>query len=318
MILKAEMEHYVTYFDSFFLPQGLALYRSMENYAGEFTLWILCMDEETSNVLNRLSLKNSRLLNLLDYENEELIRIKPDRTLVEYYWTLTPFVPKFVFDTDESVKRVTYIDADLWFRKSPAPIFREFESSGKHVLITDHGYTPMYDHSAKNGQYCVQFIIFTRGKSEIVRRWWAERCLEWCHAYIEDGKFGDQKYLDEWPKLFSDYVHILNHPEWTLAPWNADRFPYGNGIFFHFHGLRLIDNGYVNLGDYPLPKVLIRNLYIPYIDCLKSVIEDLYVINYKIKYQQKRTTIYKSINYILSFIRLHISNILLRYIKWRS
>jgi hypothetical protein len=34
------MEHYVTLFDSLFLPQGLALHMSMERHAGVYTLWI--------------------------------------------------------------------------------------------------------------------------------------------------------------------------------------------------------------------------------------------------------------------------------------
>ncbi|HAO68133.1 MAG TPA: glycosyl transferase, partial [Verrucomicrobiales bacterium] len=41
------MEHYVTLFNSLFLPQGLALYQSMVKKVQDFNLWILCVDEET-------------------------------------------------------------------------------------------------------------------------------------------------------------------------------------------------------------------------------------------------------------------------------
>ena len=39
------MEHYVTLFDSLFLPQGLALHASLQQHAGEHRLWVLCVDE---------------------------------------------------------------------------------------------------------------------------------------------------------------------------------------------------------------------------------------------------------------------------------
>ena len=39
------MEHFVTLFDAAFLPQGLALHRSLRRHAGDFTLWRVCVDE---------------------------------------------------------------------------------------------------------------------------------------------------------------------------------------------------------------------------------------------------------------------------------
>ena len=38
-------------FDSWFLPQGLALHSSLQQHAGAYRLWILCMDDDTEQVL---------------------------------------------------------------------------------------------------------------------------------------------------------------------------------------------------------------------------------------------------------------------------
>ena len=166
------MEHYVTLFDSLFLPQGIALHTSMERHVKDYTLWILCVDDQAHEILSKLNLPNVRLLQLSKLETADLLTVKPLRTKGEYCWTLTPFAPRFVFEADVNVTRVTYLDADLWFRKNPAAIFREFESSGKQVLITDHAYAPQYDQSATSGQYCVQFMSFNRDGCEFVRKWW--------------------------------------------------------------------------------------------------------------------------------------------------
>jgi len=271
------MEHFVTLFDNLFLPQGLALHISMERHAGNYTLWILCIDDTVFDVLSKINLPNVRLLQLSQLETKELKNVKMERTSGEYCWTTTPFTPKFVFDSDNSVNRVTYVDADLWFMKNPKPIFQEFEKSGKNILITDHGYSPEYDLTEKSGQYCVQFITFARGDGEIVRQWWEERCIEWCFARFENGKFGDQKYLDNWPEMFPKHVHILSKKEWTLAPWNANRFPYSGGIFWHFHELRLTEKRSKPLvqfvTSYSIPPITRKQIYKPYLEDLSVAIQ---------------------------------------------
>jgi hypothetical protein len=289
------VEHFVTLFDSLFLPQGLALHASMQRHIPSYTLWILCVDDEAHRVLQELTLPNVRLLQLSQLETTDLLRVKAERTKGEYCWTLTPFAPRFVFEADATVDRVTYIDADLWFRKDPVKIFQELVSSGKSVLITDHGYAPEYDQSATSGQFCVQFMVFMRQGGESVRRWWEDRCIEWCHARFEDGKFGDQKYLDAWPDIFADKVHVLQNKEWALAPWNATRFPYGNSVFFHFHGLRIIDENKVSLGSYFLPSNLLQHVYRPYLLDLKMGVDLMRKQGLQLRGQAKPTSRLKAL-----------------------
>lgn len=295
------MEHFVTLFNSYFLPQGLALHRSMERHIKDYVLWILC-DDETHEILCKLTLNSVRLLKLTKLETPELLSVKPNRTMGEYCWTLTPFAPRFVFEEDSTVKRVTYIDADLWFRKHPKPIFDELDAACKQVLITDHAYAPENDLSETSGQYCVQFMTFTRHGGESVRKWWEERCIEWCFARFENGKFGDQKYLDDWPERFAGLVHVMRDKEKALAPWNATRFPYGNLIFYHFHSLRIISKNIINIGFHRLPKVVVQKVYYSYFRDLKYALYLLESLNVKVKPQSKLS--FKSI--LESLFRQHI------------
>lgn len=241
-----QMEHYVTLFDSFFLPQGLALHRSMQRHAGSHTLWMICVDEEVFEVLTRLQLPNVQLLQLGQLETAELLGVKPSRSRGEYCWTLTPFAPRFVMDRAPGVKRVTYLDADLFFFDSPQLLLQELEDSGKSVLITEHAYAPEYDQTKLAGRFCVQFMTFENNEAGAkVMRWWQEKCIEWCFNRYEEKRFGDQKYLDEWPELFGSEVHILKQTMKTLAPWNVRMFEAAGGgslspVFYHFQELRII------------------------------------------------------------------------------
>lgn len=244
--------HFVTLFDSHFLVLGLCLHASLLKQAEPFHLWILCMDELVEAQLRQLALPHVSLIPLREVETDALLRIKPGRTLVEYCWTHTPFASQFVFDRDPAVQQVTYVDADLYFFAAPQILLRELESTGKSVLITAHAYGPEYDQTTTSGRFCVQFMTVRRTEGGLkVLRWWQERCLEWCFDRVEDGKFGDQRYLDDWPDRFGDDVHVVRQVEKTLAPWNVrhieQQFPPLAPVFYHFHSLRIVSRHKVRL-----------------------------------------------------------------------
>ncbi len=266
------MEHYVTLFDAKFAPQGIALHRSLQRHAGEHTLWVLCIDEAAVNLLHELELPDVRTIRLADIETNELVRVRAGRTRAEYCWTLTPFTHDLVFARAPDAERVTYIDADVWLRDDPSPIFSDFDASGAAVQITEHAYAPEHDQTATSGKYCVQFVTMDRERSAPVRRWWQERCLEWCFARFEDGKFGDQKYLDDWPQRFADLVHVAVPRGRFQGPWNAIRYPYSESITYHFHGLHFADELSVVVASarYAIPDPHRRYVYEAYLHDLAA------------------------------------------------
>ena len=262
-------EHYVTLFDSTFLPQGLALHASMMSHAGDFDLTIISMDETVERVLVDMALPRVRVVPLREAETDELRRVKPSRSIAEYCWTITPFAADAVFSRT-SAERVTYLDADLWFLGSPAPVFAEMESSGAAALITDHAYAPEYEQSGLYGRFCVQFMPFDRSASQTIRDTWQQQCLDWCYAEPDEGRFGDQKYLDEWPGRYGADVHVLQKVSLLQAPWNAVRFPACDAAVFHFHRLRIISADRVYPGLYRLPREHIESVYRPYLRDLRA------------------------------------------------
>ena len=232
--------NFVTHFDSRYLPQGLALYRSLLDQVKDFTLWVVALDDNVAALLEESKLSSLRVLRVKDYENPELLAVKKTRSFKEYCWTLTPFLSDFVFNSSQGCREVTYLDADLYFYGAGyRSIYDEFRKTNKSVLITPHAFAPQYDESSTSGYYCVQFLVFKKFHSQEIVRNWQKQCLEWCYDRVEPGKFGDQKYLEQWPIDYADQTHVLSNPGLIQGPWNAMRFPYSEGSIWHFHSLKI-------------------------------------------------------------------------------
>lgn len=270
-------EHYVTLFDSHYLPQGLSLYRSLEIHGQPFTLWVVALDEVCALALEKIAPRFVKIIRLSDIESDRLIGAKSDRSVAEYCWTLTPFLPSAVFERQPHIERVTYLDADLFFFDKPSKLINEFKDSGKHVMITEHAFAPEHSDFMKYGRFCVQFVTFRNTDAGLrVLHWWQDRCIEWCYSRLENDKFGDQKYLDRWPEMFGDDVHICAQTNRTIAPWNVHHISSKTSkvepVFYHFHGLRFVSPSRVVLhhGAYYIGRSN-RWIYITYVGALREI-----------------------------------------------
>ncbi len=280
------MFNFCTLFDSFYLTRGLAMYQSLENTCDNFHLYIFAFDDKSFDILNKLNLKKATIISLKDFESDKLLAVKSSRTRAEYCWTCTSSTILYVIEK-YNVSSCTYVDADLYFYKNPKLLFDEM--GDKSILITEHRYPPKFNRSASSGIYCVQFITFVNDKNGMeALRWWRDACIEWCYNRYEDGKFGDQKYLDDWTTRFNG-VHVLKHLGGGLALWNIEQYSLiernGNkiifnnnvdntkfeAVFFHFHHMRFFKNDILDLGWRQPAKVIILKLFLPYIEVLRDV-----------------------------------------------
>lgn len=271
------MEHFCTLFDLGFLPQGIALHASLRRHMPESVLWILCMDDEARSALETLDLPGVRLLSLGEVETPDLLAVKPGRSRGEYCWTLTSSLMCHLLEREPGIARLTYLDADVWFLDTPARLFSFMDESDAHALITPHDYDPEHDQSSRSGRYCVQFVpVRNTSEGMTILRWWRDRCIEWCFARQEAGRFGDQKYLDQWIPLFGKDVLELPDPSLTLAPWNARRHAnaIGQAVLFHFHNLRIHEGWNICLWKtYRIPLAIERGAFAPYLVDLASALD---------------------------------------------
>ena len=284
------MRQFCTAFDSNYLFKGLALYHSLTRHAPGAVLWVLCLDAATERVLGGLPLPGLRLLTLADLEDAEpQLRVaRADRSRVEYYFTCTPALIWHLLTRVPGAAPITYLDADLYFFSDLAPLLRE--SATGSITIIPHRFPPAYRHLERYGIYNVSWLTFMDDRpGRECLAWWRNRCIEWCYDRLEDGKFADQKYLDDWPTRFEN-VHVLAHPGAGVAPWNVSAQPITTGpeglrvgaaplVFYHFHAFRrvtrwLYDPGLARYGATMTP-MLRDAVYLPYLAELRGIEHDL-------------------------------------------
>jgi hypothetical protein len=274
------MLNFCTLFNTTYLSRGLAMYQSLEKHATDFHLYIIAFDDHCFDLLNKLGLESATIISLKKFENERLLEAKKDRTAGEYCWTCGSSSIKYCIETYH-LDHCTYVDADLLFFKDPKVLIDEMGE--KEVLITEHRYSPRYEQSATSGKYCVQFMTFrnTWGGMEVLN-WWVDACLTWCYDRFEDGKFGDQKYLDDWTTRFST-IHVLQHLGGGVAPWNVQQYDFGTVgakvqgtslattekfdlVFYHYHGFHYTKNDSYSLSNdcYQLERNHVKHIYRAY------------------------------------------------------
>lgn len=280
------MRYYCTYFDKNYLLKGLALISSLHAHEPDpFRLYVVCLDELTQELLNRLAIKQVVTVPLADIEagDSGLASAKQNRSQVEYYWTLTPSVIACLLKRFPLIDVITYLDADLYFFSSTAPIYAALGDSS--ILIHEHRFSPQLAFLARYGTYNVGLLCFRNNADGLeALSWWRDRCLEWCYQRVEDGKFGDQLYLEDWPARFTG-VRVLDHVGGGVAPWNHGNYRFscdasgrplvdGNPvIFYHFHAFTFLTPDVVMPArdlHYPLPVQVVTSCVAPYLNCLEQ------------------------------------------------
>ena len=266
------MHAFVTLFNQKYLLQGIVLIKSIISNSFSEIIYIICLDDKTYSILEKNKFKRVVLIKIEDLETNDLKEVKKNRTFAEYCWTLTPFSIKYLFYINDSITSVTYLDADIMFLRNIKLLYQNFFESKKKVLITYHGYDPIYDASEFSGRHCVQFLTFKKNNDHILDVW-CNQCLDWCYNRYEDGKFGDQMYLNKWDDTYFDAVASIENINYLLAPWNANRFPYSEACLFHFHGLKTYhykNRLIFDIGKYFIPDACYKNVYIPYFKAIKD------------------------------------------------
>lgn len=272
-----------TYFDKNYLLKGVSMCQSFSVHNPGIKIFVLSLDEYTKKIVDKLKIKNLTTISLNEFEDPGLIKAKKNRSLVEYYWTCSPSLPRYVLKKYPQFKKVVYLDADMFFYAAINEVLDELGDGS--VLTVEHRYPRGQSYrNLTTGRFNVAFQIFTNKKESLdcLERW-RNQCLKWCYNRIEGSKMGDQMYLNEWPFLYKDLV-VSHEIGIDVAPWNISQYKLTKKnnqvmlnnrklICYHFHQFNLTsENSYELSSGYSIPTKAVELIYKPYIKSLKEQI----------------------------------------------
>jgi hypothetical protein len=247
--------HFFTLFDMKYATRGLAMLESVEaTFGGAKTVTVLAMEPAVVGLLKSVGNPAWRVLEIDDLQDEELSAVRKTRPHREFCWTCAPAFSDYMVKNAQEGDTVAYLDADLYFFRSPQVLLDELGADG-NILIHEHRYSKDRQHyEPSSGRFNVGFVAFR--VSEEARRCtgrWRQQVMDKCVLDPENGYCGDQGYLNEWPALYSG-LRILKNLGGGVAPWNLTSYkvsgskahPQVDGVdvvFFHYHSFRTISVG---------------------------------------------------------------------------
>lgn len=242
------IRHFCSSADIRYATRLRVMIESLRQFEPEASFTILCLDGAIERWLHRWAGPSVTTVRIRSLEEADprLRPLRRQRKPWEYYATLkAPFL-LHVLQSLEPGSLLAFVDADTCFFSSPQALADETGTAP--IAISPHRFSPQLDALRNYGRYNAGFGIWRQHPTGLrCLHDWSEDCIRWCHNRVENGKFMNQGYLDQWPRRYPDLVE-LQHPGHNLAPWNLDRHALrarNHGlevdgqalIFFHFSHL---------------------------------------------------------------------------------
>jgi len=242
--------------DAGYLTRLLALHESLRERASQPPVFVVyCLDDEALRLLSALAPRGLEPVAFSELEaaDPQLLAVRPSRSWAEYSWTAKPSMALDVLARHPEAQLAVYLDADLRFFADPMSLFGDPAAT---QMLTPHRFATHHRHLAQVGTFNAGFVGVRRSEQAYdALRWWRERCLEWCHDRVEDGRYADQAYLDAWAGRFPGTL-VIDDPGVNVGPWNwdghevrvqgEDAFIDDRPLYFvHYHGVRVLEGGEV-------------------------------------------------------------------------
>jgi hypothetical protein len=310
---------YCTLFDKNYLYQGVALYQSLVRHAGDFNLYVLCMDDVSYSVLYGMKLDNLTPVRVEDILTPTLEEVRGRTSHGQFCWVCQPIICQYVLEYFHA-DMVTYLEADSLFFFSPEPLFEEM--GAKSISLVPHNYSAEFNNSKSAGIYCTQFNAFRNDASGLaVLEYWKE----WCYKYNKSAplEYPGQTNLDNWPNKFED-VCVIQNVGAGVAPWNVSGYeltmenliPHVNGlpvVFYHYHQYGRFTSGDHQLCNYPLSQTVIDFFYRPYIAAMREAEMYVHAFDPQFSYRREYASTYIFANVLRSLsvksFKEYLSNI---------
>jgi len=265
------MLNFCSYFDKNYLSKFLVLRDSLINHHCEHNFYVLTLDDYSFQFLNENNFSNVVISHVKELEKKytELKNIKYNRSLIEYYFTLSPYLPIFLKNKFD-LKKLIYLDVDILFFRNPELFYDKIIDYS--IILIKQNYKKKY------GFYNVGWISYNFLNPDTINilNDWKMKCADWCYDKFEKNRYADQKYLDYWPSLSKNLVVVEPNIS-MISPWD-ELTPYSmensiNFYSYHFQGLKFSEKYFISgksIYSFNFNRNYIKNFYLRYISLLKN------------------------------------------------
>ncbi len=281
------MKHYYySIYRKDYLYKGIVLYESMKRHDGNFKFFLICMEEESVELLKKMKLIDLIPISIKEIEeyDKRIPELKVQRGEKTYIWTAKASVPLYLFDRYKEMDHVLWVDGDTEFMSDTEPIYEQWGDYS--VLLTEEKFDGEYEYLGHMvGFYNTGFMGFKNDEIGIkVLNYFKDRLQEWKNSEEEQGNWNDQLYVDDWTEKFPN-IGVVKHNGINLTPFIASRInneqkgfvnfregkPYIKDtpiVLYHFMALKYYDGNEFDLCYYWMrfDMQTVKKLYIPYFD----------------------------------------------------
>lgn len=274
-----------TYFNEYYLPRGLALYRSVKKFHENFVFYILAFDDKTYNYLAGLNESHFNLISADDYNSYFNTLPEKFADKKQYFFSATPNLCTYILEKDPSIDILLYLDADTYLFSPLDVLYKELGNAS--IGVTEHRVNPLLKLFVKHyGKFVIGVNLFRNNETgRKCLKEWKKECDEWFPGMpgYPLNFFSDQIFLDSWPEKYEG-IKIIRNIGVNTSYWNASnyRFRKRDGVYyvnetplmiFHFSSLKKIDvrtwNTYSIYGLASVRNTL-QDIYTEYIKCIES------------------------------------------------
>jgi hypothetical protein len=246
------MIYIASMFNKPFLVRTLAMRNSALRLMPGVKFLFMYTDQESGDMIKSLNYPDTHAIAVEDLKDDELMEAGKDKTKSEFAWMAKVAFMKYLFD-QPWVKEgdvVAWVDSDILFYSSLKPTIDKM-LGGYSIALMPHYFPKEKEYlNNKIGKYNAGMFIFKVDEnSRLAFSDWRKQCIEWCYMRYEEGRLGDQMYLNPWTTKYKGVYEVPTKGV-DIGPWRVKTHKIertGNEQFtidgdplvcFHFHGYK--------------------------------------------------------------------------------
>jgi hypothetical protein len=111
------MHYYYSVYSKEYVHKGLVLYNSMKRHDKDFIFFLICLDEETKSLLEKMHLDKMILISVKDIEayDSEMLKVKSWHQDKSYTWLVKAIGAMYIFDLFAEPDHLLWLDGDKWY-----------------------------------------------------------------------------------------------------------------------------------------------------------------------------------------------------------